>query len=119
MLKILRRFFRESPRIHLRQKSPDNLRDLVGLFDRFLDGTLGYDLEWDDFISWSNPNPNIEAIRERIADAEPLFFSKHERDRRQAVGLLLEERNQAAALIGLEIRTFKWPEEHLKGLLPD
>jgi hypothetical protein len=109
MLKYLRQFFRRSPHLHVRQRGPQNLKELVALLDRFLDGRLEYELEWDDFISWNNSNPNIESIRDRIAAAEPLFFSKRESDRRQAVDLLLDERNRTAVLAGIAARTFEWP----------
>jgi len=53
------------------------MSELVEILDRFLNGSMRYPLEWDDFISWENSNPNIEAIRNRIAETEPLFFSKN------------------------------------------
>jgi hypothetical protein len=104
MLKKLSSWFRNSPHFHLRQKSPETIQELVELLDRFLDGNLNYELEWDDFISWTSQNPNIEKIRERIAKTEPLFFSKNSSDRELAVKLLVSERNNAAALISLKAR---------------
>jgi hypothetical protein len=85
------------------------MEGLVALIDRFLDDKLSYELEWDDFISWKNSNANIEAIRERIAKTEPLFFSKIRADRERAVGLLVEERNRAAAFVGIDPRSFEYP----------
>ncbi|HEY5237661.1 MAG TPA: hypothetical protein VIJ62_04710 [Rhizomicrobium sp.] len=82
------------------------MQQLVGLLDRFLEGKMNYELEWDDFISWKNSNPNIELIRERIAETEPLFFSKKTSDRKNAFDLLVEERNRAAAIIGLSTRSY-------------
>ena len=58
-------FFTQSTRVHLRQVPAQNLRELVALMDRFLEGRLRYDLEWDDFISWeSNDAPVEEAFSE-------------------------------------------------------
>jgi hypothetical protein len=99
MLKI-RGWLRNSERLHAREQPVGSLTDLVSLVDRFLDGTLRYPLEWDDFVSWTCADPGIEAFRERIADLEPLFFSSVDADRRMGVARLLEERNRAVALIG-------------------
>jgi hypothetical protein len=88
----------------LRQMPPETFQELIALLDRFIGANLNYELEWDDFISWRNHNPNIEKIRERIAKTEPLFFSKNPFDRELAVKLLVDERNGAAAIIGLEAR---------------
>ena len=100
MFKALRKWLRTSPHIHLDQTRPETIHELVDLLDRFLDDKLRYELEWDDFVSWKNNNPNIEIIRERIARTEPLFFSKSRADRDRAVELLVDERNRSAALIG-------------------
>lgn len=100
MFKAIRKWLRTSPHVHLDQRRPETVQQLIELLDRFLDGKLQYELEWDDFISWKNKNPNIELIRERIAGTEPLFFSKSPADRAHAVELLIEERNRSAALIG-------------------
>jgi hypothetical protein len=80
------------------------MRELVNLLDRFLDGEMLYQLEWDDFISWTNGNPNIEPIRLRILEKERLFFSKLQKDREQSLELLVDERNRAAALAGIDAR---------------
>lgn len=97
-------YLRNSAHVHLRQPPPSQMSDLVALLDRFLDDHLNYDLEWDDFISWKHSNPNIEAIRLRVADTESLFFSNAISDRQHAVALLVEERNRAAALLGISPR---------------
>lgn len=102
--KKLRNWLHTSPRVHIRIEGVDSIRDLVDLIDRFLDGKVAYALEWDDFISWSHANPNIEDIRNRIAATEPLFFSGREGDRDQAILVLIDERNRAAALIGVAPR---------------
>ena len=109
MLKKLRELLRASPHVHLRQRPPEKIEELVALIDRFLDDKLGYALEWDDFISWKNSNANIEAIRERIAKTEALFFSKRRADREQAISLLLDERNRAAAYVGMDLRSYEYP----------
>jgi hypothetical protein len=80
------------------------LPELVDVIDRFIDGTLKYRLEWDDFISWENENGAVEAIRDKIAALEPMFFSAHLVDRSRALALLVEERNRAAALCGRSSR---------------
>ena len=49
MLRALRRWFRTSSRVHLRQNEVTNPADLVALIDRFMDNKLLYKLEWDDF----------------------------------------------------------------------
>jgi hypothetical protein len=98
--RVMLKWLHTSTRVHLNQQRPDTFENLVALLDRFLDGKLRYDLEWDDFISWKNENTNIEMIREKIAKTEPLFFSKALSDRMRAVELLVEERNRTAALIG-------------------
>lgn len=100
-LNRIRSWLRFSKHFHLRENPASDLRSLVDLIDRFLDGPMNYPLEWDDFISWQNENKNIETIRERISLLEPLFFSSNMAERRKAEALLVIERNQIAALIGL------------------
>lgn len=105
ILKRLRDHLRNSQRVHVRQNEVGNLTALVALIDRFIDNRPEYALEWDDFVSWKNSNPNIENIRTRIAALEPLFFSKDRSNRTKALEELLRERNQAAALAGIDSRT--------------
>lgn len=81
------------------------MHDLVATIDGFLDDKLTYDLHWDDFISWKHKNPNIEAIRNRIAATEPLFLSDNPADRKKAIAIVIEERNRAAALVGIAPRS--------------
>jgi len=104
MLTRLRNWLRTSPHIHVRQHSPTTTRELVDLLDRFLYGEMLYELEWDDFISWANANPNIEQIRLRILESERLIFSKAQKDRQQGLELIVNERNRAAALAGVDAR---------------
>jgi hypothetical protein len=88
----------------MRKDCISSLSDLVDLIDRALDGKLEYDLEWDDFVSWENANPNIERYRNRIADLELLFFSPAKVDQDKATSRLIDERNHAAAFCGLPRR---------------
>ena len=67
MLKKLQHWLRHSAHVHVRSGNVANMHDLVVMIDAFLDDKLAYDLQWDDFISWKHENPNIEAIRKRIA----------------------------------------------------
>ena len=97
----LRNLLRHSTRVHARDQRINRIDELVALIDRFIDNQLEYALEWDDFISWTHSNPNIEAIRRRIAETEPLFFAIDDSKRAKAVDLLLTERNRAAALAGI------------------
>ena len=105
MFRKLTHWLRHSPHVHVRQDGVQTLSDLVELIDRFLDGELRYALEWDDFISWDHTTFQIEAIRDRIAATEPLFFSKDPAKVAHAIELLLEQRNQAALLAGKPVRT--------------
>lgn len=96
----IKQWLRNSERLHAREQPVGSLTELVGLIDRFLDGTLQYPLEWDDFVSWRCEDAGIEAFRDRIANLEPLFFSSVDDERRMGVAQLLEERNRAAAFVG-------------------
>jgi hypothetical protein len=105
MFGFMKRWLRQSPRIHIRQKSPQTMSEIVALFDRFLfEERMSYPLEWDDFISWKNSNPNIEAIRERLGSFEALLFSRDINDKAEYRRQALSERNRAAALIGIAAR---------------
>ncbi len=104
LMKTLRQWLRQSSRIHLRENGVGSQVDLVRLIDRFIDDKLTYPLEWDDFISWEHSDPYIEAMRDRIASLEPLFFSKSPNDRNEAVRQLIAERNLMAGRLGLGAR---------------
>jgi hypothetical protein len=72
--------------------------------DRFVDGAALYELEWDDFISWANTNPNLEQLRNTLGAYEPMLFS---RDRDQQLAYrkkVVELRNVAAAKVGIPPR---------------
>jgi len=60
-----------------------------------------YPLEWDGFISWTSKNPNIEGIRRRLENFEPLLFSREINDKAEYRRHVVEERNKAAALVGI------------------
>jgi hypothetical protein len=107
MLKRWRKWLRQSPHFHIRERRVNDIHDLVALIDRFLDDKLDYVLEWDDFISWTHENENIERIRDRIAETEPLFFSKNAEDNKLGIAMLIDERNRAATLIGIDLRRGK------------
>jgi hypothetical protein len=106
-------WLRNSSHFHLKQEDIASLPQLVGLLDRFLDDELQFPLEWDDFISWGNKAPAIEAFRVRIAATEPLFFSEARDDRHRGVEIVVNERNQAAKLAGIPARELPaWAEEY-------
>ena len=104
MLARSRRWLRFSQHVHIHQHPLASLTDVIHLVDRFLDRKFRYPLEWDDFISWTHADQEIEDVRLRIAQTEPLFFSKKEGDRQQGLATLLEERNRLARLVGLATR---------------
>ena len=104
MFRRLRDWLRNASQIHVRDAPAQTLSELVSLFDRFLDGPLAYPLEWDDFISWKHPNPNFEAIRDRICEHERLLFSRERGDREAYAAIVAAERDKAAALCGLAPR---------------
>ena len=101
MFERIRSFLRQSPRVHLRVNGVNSPRDFIELADRFIQGPLRYPLEWDDFISWRNDNPNLEAVRLRIGDVEPLLFSGDAAKRRKYAEVVRDERNRLAAALGL------------------
>jgi hypothetical protein len=78
--------------------------DLVSLIDRFIDGNVSYPLEWDDFISWPQDNPNLEAVRLRIGERESLLFSDKAEDKTKYGQIVINERNRLAAILGIPQR---------------
>ena len=97
----IRSWFRDSSRVHLREAGPSDLRSMVNLIDRFIDGPMKYPLEWDDFISCEHTIPAVERYRDRVAALEPLLFSKAAGDKQLFISKLLTIRNEAAAVVGL------------------
>lgn len=96
----LKRIFEQSPRVHIRQDIAATTGDLVDLIDRFIDGSVRYPLEWDDFISWKQANPNVEAVRREIGKHEEWLFSG-DSSKISAYGYrVVEQRNRLAAIIG-------------------
>ena len=96
----LKRIFEQSPRVHIRQEVAATPGDLIDLIDRFMDGRTRYPLEWDDFISWEQTNPNVEAVRREIGMHERWLFSE-DRAKINAYGFrVVEQRNRLAAIIG-------------------
>lgn len=104
LLSIARTWVRTSPHVHLRQGGVESVGDAVDLFDRFLDDSMTYDLEWDDFISWKHTNHRIEEARGVVGSVEGLLFSKQVADREKYVRVVLDERNRMAAVIGRPMR---------------
>lgn len=97
-------FFRNSTVIHNREDPAPSTRQLVELFDRFLDGKLNYGLEWDDFISWESSNPIVEEVRQRLGEYEPLLFSRDQQNFDAYCGHVLNERNRLAHFLGVALR---------------
>jgi hypothetical protein len=100
----LKAMFVQSSRLHLHQNPASDTRELVYLFDRFLNRSCRYPLEWDDFISWENSNAHVEEIRNRLGQFEPLLFSKDKADRALYREKVDEERNRLARLLGISVR---------------
>jgi hypothetical protein len=101
ILQNIRNFFLRSCKVHLRQNPAEDTRQLVELFDRFLDGPMRYDLEWDDFISWENSNPHVEEVRNRLGEYEEFLFSDDRSRRMTYLEKVVEERNRLARLLGM------------------
>lgn len=80
-LRNVRKFFERSTRTHLRGKPVNSAREVIELVDRFIDDKMNYEMEWDDFISWTHSDPQVELIRNDIGKHESLLFSKNSRDR--------------------------------------
>jgi hypothetical protein len=95
---------RTSTRFHIHESGVTSRQALVELIDRFIDGKLRYELEWDDFVSWEHDQPTIETVRSKIADMEPLFFAEDPDARKRAVAHLVAERNRIAQMCGMAAR---------------
>ena len=98
---FLRSTFKKTNRFHVRSEPIGDSRDIVELFDRFLDGKLNYDMEWDDFISWENENTQAELVRLRLEKFEYLLNQRTMNDYRSR---LLKERNHLASNLGMNLR---------------
>jgi hypothetical protein len=102
--KLIRKILTNSNRIHMRHDPTPTTAELVRLIDRFLDGPLKYEMEWDDFISWKSSNPQVEAVRQRIGEFEPQLFSRTKEGKEVYGNALIAERNQLARLLNLKVR---------------
>lgn len=96
----LKRVLTQSSRVHLHQEPASTTGDLIELIDRCIEGRLNYPMEWDDFISWEQANPNVEAARDAIGKYEPWLFSGSKAKRNAYWHRVVEERNRLAALLG-------------------
>jgi hypothetical protein len=101
---VILQMFVRSKRVHVRVGKVHTIRQAIDLVDRFIDNKMEYPLEWDDFISWSNPNATVEQLRDQIANLEPLFLSKDIKNRQVALQRLIGLRNESASLVGLDAR---------------
>jgi hypothetical protein len=104
LLGTLRTFFIHWNRIHLIGGGPENVREVVSLMDRFLDGPRRYDVEWRDFLTWETENAAVEQVRKRIEAFAHLLFSNRPRDRDLFDARVRGERNRLAALLGVPVR---------------
>lgn len=105
MLQKLKNYLLRSDRIHVRGRDVGAGRELITLIDAFLDNSLSYPLQWDDFVSWKSKDSGMESIRMRIAPLEPLFLSRSAEDRKRATIELVQIRNDLALSHGLENRS--------------
>jgi hypothetical protein len=96
----LKRVLEQPSHVHLAQEVAGTPGDLIDLIDRFIDGPMRYPLEWDDFISWEQANPNVEAARQAIGQYEPWLFSQSAAKKNAYAYRVIEERNRLAAIIG-------------------
>lgn len=104
LLGAFRSFFIHANRIDLLGGAPENLREVVSVIDRFLDGPRRYDIEWDDFIARENNNAAVEQVRKRIKAFAYLLLSNRSKDRDLFAVRLMGERNRLAVLLGLPAR---------------
>jgi hypothetical protein len=108
LLRRIRDYFKQSQRAHLRSRV-NSLREAINLIDRFIDGNMHYPLAWDDFISWENENPSVEALRDKVADLELKLVSKNREQKRGAARETIRLRNHYAGLIGIPSRSEELP----------
>jgi hypothetical protein len=104
LLSEFRTFFIHWNRIHLIGGGPENIREVVSVMDRFLDGPRRYDVEWRDFLTWETENAAVEHVRKRIEAFAHLLFSNRPRDRDLFDARVMSERNRLAALLGIAER---------------
>jgi hypothetical protein len=104
LLSAFRSFFIHWNRIHLIGGGPENIREVVSVMDRFLDGPRRYDVEWWDFITWQTDHAAVEQVRKRIETFAHLLFSNEPRERDLFDVRVMGERNRLAALLGIPQR---------------
>lgn len=102
----LRRIWERFPRVHfhVHREVATTPGDLIDLIDRFIDNQVRYPFEWDDFISWEQDNPNVEAARQAIGKYEGWLFSKNQSKIDAYAYRAAEERNRLAAILGRPLR---------------
>jgi hypothetical protein len=93
-----------SSRVHIRGQKIASVKEAIQLMDRFVDNNVEYPLQWDDFISWENPNPSVEKVRDELADLEPYFFSRDQQMKRQGANKVINIRNKYAMQLGVPLR---------------
>jgi len=104
MWKFLKKALIKSNFVHLKGPEITSLEEFVNLADDFIDGTVAYDLAWDDFLYWKNSNRDVEKIRTALLLNDDLL-TEREADMQKYVTYLLEQRNKAACACGLEVRS--------------
>jgi hypothetical protein len=90
--------------VHARGREITSVKEAIRLMDRFVDNDVEYPLQWDDFISWKNPNPSVEKVRDELADLEPYFFSRDRQVKRQGAIKVIDIRNKYAMQLGVPLR---------------
>jgi hypothetical protein len=111
----LREFLRRSSFIHQHEQPANTPAEFIDLADRFVDSQPRYPLEWDDFISWDNSNPELEAVRNRIGELETALFSGSTIGRKMYANRVIEERDRLAAILG---RPARGPVDPFSGRTP-
>ena len=101
-----KRLWERTPRVHfhVHQEVAATPGDLIDLIDRFIDNDPRHPFEWDDFISWDQDNPNVEAARQAIGKYEGWLFSRNRSKIDAYAYRAAEERNRLAAIIGRPLR---------------
>ena len=90
--------------VHIRGQKITSVKEAIQLMDRFVDNNVEYPLQWDDFVSWKNPNPSVEKVRDELADLEPYFFSRDRQMKSQGANKIINVRNKYAMQLGVPLR---------------
>lgn len=75
---------------HRRRRPAQTIQEARDLIERFANDCPSYDFEWDDFVSWENENPTIEAVRKKLETVEDLIISNDLIGRQNAISILRE-----------------------------